>query len=503
MAREQRVPASIETEQALLGAILLGSSADSAASVADEALPMIEPALFYQPQHQIILKAIRAVWARGHGVDSALVLDELEAMGKAGEVGGATYLARLGSSVPSIGNWRGYLHNLREQALRRRYDELLLMARAHNIEGQDTQRDKALTELEAVRAEAAAMIEGTEGRQGRASVVVLADVQTQETRWLWQPYIPLDCITILEGDPKTGKTWAALAIAAAITRGFPLPGEDGKPVERMPGNVLYLTAEDSLSMTLRPRLEKGNADLRRVHVLEGKIEGGKTVVPVTMQDLDVLAQALEQYKPVLMVIDPLAAFLGPNVNSNRFEQVRPVLAGITRLAEVYGCAVLLIRHLSKGAKDRAIYKGQGSIDFTAAARSVLMVGKDPNDPTKRVMVHNLCNVAKEGPAQSFVITDEGKLEWAGVSEVTGDELVAPVVVDAEERGSRAEAKEFLLKNLADGRQLATAMEDARRAHDIADRTLKRARKDLNVQVYREGRVWYWELPTYHKETATR
>ena len=493
------MPASIETEQALLGAILLGSSADSAASVADEALPMIEPALFYQPQHQIILKAIRAVWARGHGVDSALVLDELEAMGKTGEVGGATYLARLGSSVPSIGNWRGYLHNLREQALRRRYDELLLMARAHNIEGQDTQRDKALAELEAVRAEAAAMIEGTEGRQGRASVVVLADVQTQETRWLWQPYIPLDCITILEGDPKTGKTWAALAITAAITRGYPLPGEDGKPVARMPGNVLYLTAEDSLSMTLRPRLEKGNADLSRVNVLEGKISAdGKTVVPVTMQDLDILAQTLERYRPVLVVIDPMAAFLGTNVNANRFEQVRPVLAGVTRLAEVYGCAVLLIRHLSKGPKDRAIYKGQGSIDFTAAARSVLMVGKDPNIPGQRVMVHNLCNVAKEGPAQSFVITDEGALEWAGVTDITGDELVAPVMVDVEERGSRAEAKEFLLKALANGRQLATDMEEARKAHDIADRTLKRARQDLNIQVYRDGKAWYWELPTVVK-----
>lgn len=282
-----------------------------------------------------------------------------------------------------------------------------------------------------------------------------------------------------------------------------MPGEDGKPVARMPGNVLYLTAEDSLSMTLRPRLEKGNADLSRVNVLEGKISAdGKTVVPVTMQDLDILAQTLERYRPVLVVIDPMAAFLGTNVNANRFEQVRPVLAGVTRLAEVYGCAVLLIRHLSKGTKDRAIYKGQGSIDFTAAARSVLMVGRDPQEPKgseKRVMVHNSCNVAKEGPAQAFCITDEGRLEWAGVSEVTGDELVAPVVVDVEERGSRAEAKEFLLQALANGRQLANDMEEARKAHDIADRTLKRARKELNVQVYRESRAWYWELPSPTKK----
>jgi hypothetical protein len=103
-----------------------------------------------------------------------------------------------------------------------------------------------------------------------------------------------------------------------------------------------------------------------------------------------------------------------------------------------------------------------------------------------------------GPAQSFVITDEGALEWAGVTDITGDELVAPVMVDVEERGSRAEAKEFLLKALANGRQLATDMEEARKAHDIADRTLKRARQDLNIQVYRDGKAWYWELPTVVK-----
>ena len=135
-----KVPASIETEQALLAAILLGSSADSPASVADEAMPIIEPSLFYDDKHRVILKAIRAVWARGYGVDSRMVFDELNSMGKAGEVGGATYLTTICGPIAGAGsmaNWKGYLHILQEQARRRRYDELLLMARAHNIEGQD------------------------------------------------------------------------------------------------------------------------------------------------------------------------------------------------------------------------------------------------------------------------------------------------------------------------------------------------------------------------------
>lgn len=487
MAQRQEIIANLEAERALLGSMLLDSE------VADSAISKISEESFFDESHRLVFKAIQAVRVQGGAVDIVTIMEALRQAGTLELVGGATYISVLGNSVPNVEHWEDHLKIVQEKATFR-----ALKAEALRLQELADAGDihKALEAIERAQAEAAAMIEG--GRD-RARVVNLAGVEAQETRWLWRPYIPLDCITILEGDPKTGKTWAALAITAAITRGYPLPGEDGKPVARMPGNVLYLTAEDSLSMTLRPRLEKGNADLSRVNVLEGKISAdGKTVVPVTMQDLDILAQTLERYRPVLVVIDPMAAFLGPNVNANRFEQVRPVLAGVTRLAEVYGCAVLLIRHLSKGPKDRAIYKGQGSIDFTAAARSVLMVGKDPNIPGQRVMVHNLCNVAKEGPAQSFVITDEGALEWAGVTDITGDELVAPVMVDVEERGSRAEAKEFLLKALANGRQLATDMEEARKAHDIADRTLKRARQDLNIQVYRDGKAWYWELPTVVK-----
>lgn len=483
----QEIQANLDAERALLGAMLLD------AEVADAVIAKMAADSLFSESHRVIIKAIQAVRAQGGAVDLVTVTEALRQAGTLAQIGGATYISALANSVPNLDHWQDHLRIVQEKAALRTIASGAAKAKEQAEAGDMA---KALATIEKARAEAAAMIEG--GRD-RARVVNLAGVEAQETRWLWRPYIPLDCITILEGDPKTGKTWAALAITAAITRGYPLPGEDGRPVARLPGNVLYLTAEDSLSMTLRPRLEKGNADLSRVNVLEGKISAdGKTVVPVTMQDLGILAHTLERYRPVLVVIDPMAAFLGPNVNANRFEQVRPVLAGVTRLAEVYGCAVLLIRHLSKGPKDRAIYKGQGSIDFTAAARSVLMVGKDPNIPGQRVMVHNLCNVAKEGPAQSFVITDEGALEWAGVTDITGDELVAPVMVDVEERGSRAEAKEFLLKALANGRQLATDMEEARKAHDIADRTLKRARQDLNIQVYRDGKAWYWELPTVVK-----
>lgn len=478
---------NLEAERSLLGSMLLDEEA------ADAVIDKVTTQAFYSEAHRTIFDAIVKLRSEGVPIDLITVTDAMRSEGTLAEVGGASAISALANYVPTVANVEYYLEIVQEKATLRRIIKGAALA-TESAQAGEIGRAEVILE-ETVQEVAAG---GYARRRDRPVMVNLSEVEAQETRWLWKPYIPLDCITILEGDPKTGKTWAALAITAALTRGFPLPGEDGRPVARMPGNVLYMTAEDSLSMTLRPRLEKANADLARVHVLEGKRgDDGKLTVPATMQDLDTLAQALEQARPVLVVIDPLAAFLGPNVNSNRFEQVRPVLAGITGLAERYGCAFLLIRHLSKGMKDKAIYKGQGSIDFTAAARSVLMVGRDPHDQEKRALVHSVCNLAKEGPSQSFVITDDGKLEWAGVIDITGDDLVAPVVV--EERGSRAEAKEFLQTMLADGRQLATDMEEARQAHDIADRTLRRARKELNVQVYRDGNAWYWELPTPIKQ----
>lgn len=490
---KDKVPANIEREKSLLAAILLGSTAGAADNVADEALPMIDEGLFYDDKHRTILTAIKTVWARGYGVDASLVFDELVSMDKAGEVGGATYLTNICNSAAgmgSMGNWRGYLRELHEQAFRRRYDELLLTARVHNIEGRDAQRDKALTELEAVRAEAAAM---TEGRGTGISLVKVAEAETLQVNWLWKPYIPMECITLLEGDPKTGKTWAALAITAAITRGYPLPGEDGKPVARMPGNVLYLTAEDSIGMTLKPRLEKANADTGRVVVFEGKIgRDKKTIVPINMQDLPQLDEALERVKPVLMVIDSMVPHLGPKVDSNKAEQVVPVLNGVARLAEKHSCACLIIRHLAKGPRERALYKGQGTISIAGVARSILMVGIDPNEPSKRVMVHSACNLAKEGPGQSFAITDDGALEWCGISEVSAAELVAPEVI--EQSGARADAKKFLRGALAQGPRSAVDMEDEADANGIAPATLKRARKELNIRAFKLAKAWYWELP---------
>ena len=181
-------------------------------------------------------------------------------------------------------------------------------------------------------------------------------------------------------------------------------------------------------------LDNIGGDCSRVVALTGYVgyddDGLETELPVTMKSISVLERALAEHKPALVVIDPLQAFLGAGVDMHRSNETRPVLAGVASLAEKHGCAVLLIRHLGKSQADRAIYRGLGSIDFTAAARSVLLAGQDPNDPAKRALIHTKSSLAETGASIGYELRD-GQFLWAGISELTAGQVLAPDQAEGE------------------------------------------------------------------------
>ncbi|MEW6457621.1 MAG: AAA family ATPase [Bacillota bacterium] len=322
----------------------------------------------------------------------------------------------------------------------------------------------------------------------RPAVVALANVQPEEAEWLWRPYLPRRKLTILEGDPGIGKTWVALAVCARLTA-------EGHP-------VLYATAEDGIADTLRVRVGGMDADLSRFFILRGQESNG-LIAPVTLADPDVLRAAVMQYSPALVVLDPIQAFLGADVDAHRANETRPRLAYLSRLAEDCGCGVLIIRHLGKAPAGRAIYRGLGSIDFAAAARSVLLAGKTQDEQLAIVQIKN--SLGEVGPALGFEIK-AGQFFWTGEANISAGDILQPEAAQ-EERSALEEACEWLQSILAGGPVDAKQIRKLAREAGLIDRSdilLRRAKQKLSVKAEKVGEVipgegwkikgWVWYLP---------
>ncbi len=329
----------------------------------------------------------------------------------------------------------------------------------------------------------------TEGKAGSAlSIARMIDVAAEKVRWLWYPYIALGKLTLLEGDPGLGKSWLTCAMAAGVSCGRGLPGAGIYEA----GNVLMLSAEDGLADTLRPRLDAVGADVSRVFAL---------AEPLTfdMAGLVKLEAATIEYKPLLVIIDPLFAFTGAKADIHRANECRAISAPLAAIAERQGCAIVALRHLGKSrGGGHALNAGIGSIDFTAAARSVLLVGVEPDEPNKRAIVQIKNNLAPHGPAVGFKLED-GQFYWTGESSLTASRILS--VASEDERSTVEEAAYFLRHTLEDGPVPTNEIKREARKAGISDATLRRAKDRLGVRSGKRGghfgtneQCWVWILP---------
>ncbi|WP_348262850.1 AAA family ATPase [Telmatobacter sp. DSM 110680] len=321
-------------------------------------------------------------------------------------------------------------------------------------------------------------------RQG--VLTCLDDVVEQHVEWLWNPYIPLGKITMLEGDPSCGKTFLSLALCKQVTNGEKMNGQSVPPE-----NVLYLTAEDGMADTIKPRFV-GLGGNPKFFYGGAELPDGSLM---SMSDTDVLESMIREKLPKLIVIDPLSAFLGSKVDMHRANEVRPVMAGLGRLAEKYNLAVIVIRHLNKGT-GKASYRGQGSIDFTALARSVLAVGADPNNPELRAFIQTKCSLAMKGCAQGFkIITNsfnQPELIFTGDSELTVDDLLA----EPAETTKADDAVHFLETVLKDGPLAPKEIKKQAKDAGLGENTLQSAKRKLGIRVScvdKKKGEWVWRL----------
>ena len=297
-------------------------------------------------------------------------------------------------------------------------------------------------------------------------IIRMSDVELTPVEWLWKPYLPFGKLSVLQGNPGEGKTYFAMHLAAACTNGKLLPN-----MERMaPFNVIYQTAEDGLGDTVKPRLIEAGADLDRVLVIDD------SEVQLTLSD-ERIEKAIIENNARLVIIDPIQAYLGADVDMNRANEVRPIFMRLGQVAQRTGCAILLIGHLNKAAGMQSLQRGLGSIDIAAAVRSVMFIGKLKHDPTMRILTHEKSSLAPPGVSLAFSLGDEGGFRWVGEYDITADEMLSGIEPQRETKTQQA--KDLICTLLAGGKQvLSEDIDKAALERGIPGRTVRDAKREL-------------------------
>lgn len=312
-------------------------------------------------------------------------------------------------------------------------------------------------------------------------LIQMSNVEVEQVHWVWYPYIPYGKITVVQGDPGEGKTTFVLALIALLTQGKPLPEEENGTE---PINVIYQTAEDGLADTIKPRLLSVGADCERVLVID------ENEIELTLSD-ERLEQAIRQSGAKVIVLDPIQAYLGGDVDMHRANEIRPIMKRLALLAERTGCAVILIGHMNKMGGAKSAYRGLGSIDIRAAVRSVLVVGRVKDEPTLRIVAHDKSNLAPEGKSIAFELDPDTGFAWKGYCETTVDELLCG---NGSLLSKTAQAEKLLKDLLSEGEMLSEEITNQAKELDISNRTLKIAKQNIGVKSFRKGDKWYSSLP---------
>ena len=306
-----------------------------------------------------------------------------------------------------------------------------------------------------------------------------AAVKKKEIEWLWYPYIPYGKLTILQGDPGEGKSTLALQIAAMLTNGSTFAGCDS-PREKQ--TVIYQCAEDDQEDTILSRLQKANADLSKIYFInedDGYVTFGDSRIE----------EAVKTTGAKLLIVDPLQAFIPADGDMLSASYMRGLMRKLAQLAQKYRCAVLLIGHMNKSG-GKSLYRGLGSIDIAAIARSVLMITRSEKASGIRYMCQVKSNLAPEGDAVAFYLDDDSGFHWIGKCRIDLDNAGTMLTG----RKSKQElAEDFLKIMLSVGSLRTTEVLEKLKEMDISEKTARNAGKDLNVKSFKKGHKWYWQL----------
>ena len=305
-------------------------------------------------------------------------------------------------------------------------------------------------------------------------------VEENKVSWLWYPYIPYGKLTIVQGDPGEGKSTFMLHLAALLTKGKSLPdGKSGKD----PMTVIYQCPEDDISDTIKPRLLAAGADCDRVAFIHDEEE------PLNFEDKRI-EETIRKTGAKLFIFDPIQSFLVQDSDMHSAGRMRSILGNLSLVAARTGCAMILVGHMNKSGSGKNLYRGLGSIDISAIARSILMVARDADNPSLRYMFPIKSNLAPEGPAIGFMFDKKNGFVWRGICDLNVTDENGRMDVRAEKSGA---ATDVIVSMLKDGPVQSAEIFERMELLGVSERTVYKIKSSLHIASLKINNVWYWKL----------
>jgi len=313
-----------------------------------------------------------------------------------------------------------------------------------------------------------------------------SEIEQSRVEWLWFPYIPYGKITVLQGNPGGGKSHVGIQLAADLSSQGYLPGGIRLP---SPQHVIYQCAEDGLADTIKPRLVAAGANCENVAFLDDDM--------LTLDD-EKIRDAIADFHARLLVIDPLQAYLGTSDISSA-SSIRRMMNRLCKWANFYNCAVLIIGHLNKKEGANDLYRGLGSIDVTASARSVLQLEADAFSPGIRIIRHVKSSLAARGEDVRFSINPNHGIVWLKDENSGSSVSNVPDTKPKEEVATRKEKKQtiaagMLRELLSDGPMLSSDIEEFFKGSEVGFKTVQLVKNNLKILSFRKDGKWYWGAP---------
>lgn len=316
-------------------------------------------------------------------------------------------------------------------------------------------------------------------------LTLYSDVTAMPVNWLWEPYIAIGKITLLQGDPGCGKSTMMMNLIAELSKGGATP--DGRAFGA-PQRIIYQCSEDGAKDTIKPRLVAAGADCRNIAFIDEDVYSGLTLDDERIRD------AIIEWKPRLVVIDPIQSYIGNDSDLQMAGRARKLMRRIGMWASTYNCAIVLIGHFSKKESAKDLYRGLGSIDVVAAARSVLQVEKSGEDEDIRIVKQVKNSLNSKGADLMFAIRPSTGFQWLGVAERIETQSLPEITLETLPKTKHELAAILIKKALANGAVESMEIKRIMAEYRIGDKTMNEVKTELGIKPYKKMRTWYWVLP---------